>query len=569
MPLSRLTFAWQATQNAEAYRLFMDGQQIADVAEVGLELERDVAYGSHTFAIEAYNRSGTGERIQVVRSLDEPPPPVPGPVEGFDVSILAIVTQPPPSGGGSPTEHGYTVTHYVAPFASVAGASSDDDVQNATAYSNATSASTPCTAACALANQAAGDVCEWAPGVYTKVAPSGRNEPAYKPLINTEGGAFAVHTAKYPAAYNRGNSALWSDLRYTGGDVNGESITIGCGGHAAQASHNVIFDGFYLNSTTAPNSPDGMCSAFSPIAERTSGIYFRRFYIILTWPNSDTNYSAFQIRGGHNCKVFDNYVVGDAPNLSHNATFVTLYGARGVEIAYNTVISPPCGVYVKGKDALIGNSGSIHHNRIIGMSNTAFEIAETEANASFPMAVYQNLVYDFSSTYSPAGINFDNEAASDNLQYCSVYNNTVVADSGNADPGVSGCEGGVIDGTGCEMRDNIFAYLATNSQVMVNAFQAGSTQTTNIDWNYNMYYNNGAATSYAYNGSASLTFAQFKTNTGWDANSVEGNPNFTDAANDDYTITSGTARMASSTGGPVGCYITNSEEIGIRANPTY
>jgi len=53
------------------------------------------------------------------------------------------------------TGHGYTVTHYVEPFASVSGASGDDDVQNGTAFTNASNPATPCTIYCALTNAVA------------------------------------------------------------------------------------------------------------------------------------------------------------------------------------------------------------------------------------------------------------------------------------------------------------------------------------------------------------------------------------------------------------------------------
>lgn len=52
--------------------------------------------------------------------------------------------------------------------------------------------------------------------------------------------------------------------------------------------------------------------------------------------------------------------------------------------------------------------------------------------------------------------------------------------------------------------------------------------------------------------------------------SLESNPGFVDFANDDYHLSAhGQAVLtAANTGGPVGCYITGTEEVGLRANPT-
>ena len=79
-------------------------------------------------------------------------------------------------------------------------------------------------------------------------------------------------------------------------------------------------------------------------------------------------------------------------------------------------------------------------------------------------------------------------------------------------------------------------------------------------------------------GGGPITFAQWQADlaaadipaTAMQANSIEADPEFEDMQNHNFQLADNgqVALTASSTGGPVGCYITGDEEIGLRADPT-
>jgi hypothetical protein len=95
----RATFTWQAVANAAGYRIYRGTTQLASQATVGYVAEFDLPYGSHSFSIEAFNASGFGPRATIVRALTQPAPPpvpIPGAVQGFNVSFLVIASPPFP-----------------------------------------------------------------------------------------------------------------------------------------------------------------------------------------------------------------------------------------------------------------------------------------------------------------------------------------------------------------------------------------------------------------------------------------------------------------------------------------
>jgi len=95
-----------------------------------------------------------------------------------------------------------------------------------------------------------------------------------------------------------------------------------------------------------------------------------------------------------------------------------------------------------------------------------------------------------------------------------------------------------------------------------------------IQWTIdnNCYYSPGAYAWYGReNDGGDSTIGDWRSQTGQEANSIITDPEFTNLGGRDFTLANNGqgALTASSTNGPVGCYVTGSEEIGIRANPSY
>lgn len=123
-----------------------------------------------------------------------------------------------------------------------------------------------------------------------------------------------------------------------------------------------------------------------------------------------------------------------------------------------------------------------------------------------------------------------------------------------------------IDMTANIFRDNIVASVEPGTaQVLVNAYDVASLNNF-AQWDYNLYYNNGATPTFAINGAIHSGLAAWQSASGRDANSLVAAPQFTNAAGEDFRLVSNgqAALTASSTGGALGCYITGTETIGIR-----
>jgi hypothetical protein len=121
-------------------------------------------------------------------------------------------------------------------------------------------------------------------------------------------------------------------------------------------------------------------------------------------------------------------------------------------------------------------------------------------------------------------------------------------------------------------QNNIVAHLADTS------LDHGLLLTVNFDlnqcvaWNYNCYHHAGASGKWRDEPTEYTAIANWKTL--WspaEANSIYSNPQFVDYAAGNFRLASNgqSALTASSTGGPVGAYQTGSEEIGVRASPSY
>jgi hypothetical protein len=117
-------------------------------------------------------------------------------------------------------------------------------------------------------------------------------------------------------------------------------------------------------------------------------------------------------------------------------------------------------------------------------------------------------------------------------------------------------------------KDNIVACLNSSGAELLFNTQLALTDFATADFDYNLYYNDGNTARFYHVSGFQDGIANWQAASGRDTNSSVGNPSFDNAAAFNFKRT-GSGDTGSSTGGVRGCYITGSEEIGLRANPTY
>lgn len=442
----------------------------------------------------------------------------------------------PPEGAlPSPT---YTATHYVTSTATGTGNGSMEN---------------PWTLTQAMANAREGNAVQVAPGIYEGPSTGDGLSPTFRPSHDGTAAQPIVFFAQYPAATET-NPANWSRLRRTGP---ADSPLIGAGGDGAYRSH-IIIDGFYFNYNEGA-MPSGRGIVY--LGFNNTGNKVRRLRVDranLGDADDTDNFNCIQIHGSANAEITDNLFNGgyDAEG-SHNESCITTYGALNFIIEHNTFQNVTTGIYVKGSFGGVGNQGRIRFNRFTGV-RTGIELTENENGGT--VEVSQNLFYDWVGV----AIVFENSVAAEHRNFI-VHHNTIVVPTAGGTSGPVSLENG-IDMTGNVFRDNIVAsVVAGNMQVLVNAYEMASLANF-AQWDYNLYYNNGATPTFAINGAIQSGLANWQSASSRDANSRVTLPQFVNADAADFRLTNNgqAALTASSTGGPVGCYVTGSETIGIR-----
>lgn len=450
-------------------------------------------------------------------------------------------TNPAPPSNSVPNPV-YTPTHFVTATATGTG---DGSLQN------------PWTLMQAMANARAGHAVQVAPGIYEGASTNDGLSPTFRPSHDGTAAQPIVFFAQYPAA-TEPNPANWSRLRRIGP---ANSAVIGAGGDGAYRSH-IIIDGFYFNYNEGamPSTRGIVYLGFNNTGNKVRRNRFDRTN--LGAADDNDNYNCIQIHSSANAEITDNLFNGgyDA-NGSHNESCITTYGALNFLIEHNTFQNVTTGIYVKGSFGGVGNQGRIRFNRFSGFQS-GVELTENENGGS--VEVYQNLFYDWNGTNARAAIVFENSVGPEHRNFI-VHHNTIITPAPGGTSGPVYVESGV-DMTGNEFRDNIIASLVPGTtQVLVNAYEVASLANF-TRWDYNLYYNNGATPTFAVNGALQSGLANWQSASGRDANSRVTLPQFVNPGAADFRLANNgqAALTASSTGGPVGCYITGSETIGIR-----
>jgi hypothetical protein len=433
------------------------------------------------------------------------------------------------SAPGGALYSGDTPTVFAAPTAQGTGSGTSE--ANATTFADA------------LAHIVAGECLGVAPGLSSGAVNSERWEPIFAP---TNSGTLANPIrirAKYPAVYNRSSPALLSEIRISNPQaLGGNSAVLG----VRPGTNHVHFSGFYVNQGDSPPRPS---NGNFLIAYSTTGIWFEDCWLVQVITSQLDNYDSFYCEGATNLVIRNNHVQGGYGTGNHNASTMTLYGCTNILVEFNTFSAVNNGIFVKGSHNGAYNSGTVRYNKSTGAYQSLLEIAEVSVGS--PVLAYQNL-----SIRDGQGIVFD-----DSGKGCSdsqAYSNTIVSPVRDA----MRADGGALTSMAC--RDNLIAFLTATSSSAVNYQSRSTSGTSPLD--YNHYFRSNGNSLFGQNGQSYSSLGAWRTATSKEASSTEGNPLFTNSANDDYTLQVGSpARTGSSTGGARGCYITGNEIIGAAA----
>jgi hypothetical protein len=414
----------------------------------------------------------------------------------------------------------------------------------------------------------AGNQVQCAAGVYVHgVMSENSHDPGFQPANSGTSGNEIVFFAETPAATNRGSSGAWSQLRW-----NSPPTIYGSGNPIMGATYEhggsyVVFDGFYAQGTYVPAYPSQ--GAFGGGANY---VYFRRIYYDYEGPTNGSlsdNYAAIFLQSGtrnvvEDCYITGNYIADGAGN--HNHACITMYNTSDFIIKNNTFYDIHNGVFVKvGTDAGT-NWGEISYNR--------FEQASYSCFALYTIGTGHSVQAHHNLGIGAGG--YEDYVNGTITHAYSVYNNTfvggVAVGSGGTQVSMMYANGNSTATGDDQFYNNIVVIDASRTVSMWDI--AGDTTAqffgnfTLLD--HNCYYDSTAAAVFD-----GQSFANYKTALSGlaadvrEAGSFESTVTFTGAG--DYTLADNgqDALAASDVGGPVGCYVTGSEEIGVRASPVY
>lgn len=500
------------------------------------------------------------------------------------------------SGGGGSGSPSYTATHYVEAYDGGAGpGTSDFDTQTSGAFAAAAASNetpVPCTIWCALTYATAGDMVQLAPGLYVgnpNPAVQNRFKPRFRPANNGTSGNPIIFFAENPAATNLGSPSLFTELTANQATLPANpQPTFGCYGETLQAEGQeyIIWDGIYVSQENGAHPFHGQCS----LAYHTLDVEIRRCVFDRTETGGGDQFCAINLESATDVRIVDCVFRGGSSNpptgpSSHNDGAITIYSGYNFLIEYckfmrNEADDSDMGqsIFVKGdKGGANGNHGVIRYcwmeGQIYSSDDGIMSLNYADGSAG-GVEVYQNVMW---KNWGGISVRVD---GTELFKSFNIHHNTIV--DTRANDGVDGM--GVF--TFREMtledeltvRDNIVAHLLdNNANRPLIATEVGVDLDECIDFD-NQHYFNGFSNPVWNIGVDVDGGTQYTSLETWqaqwtdvDANATYGDPLFEDYANGDLRLQTGSPCLtgASVGNGPRGAYITGSEEIGVRANPTY
>ena len=418
-----------------------------------------------------------------------------------------------------------------------------------------------------MARAVAGNQVQVSPGLYlgSPTPMPERQDAFFMPANSGTLGNEIAFFAEHPAATNYGSTSLYSELREQVSGDQDNGATLGTGGQDY-----VIFDGFYLDEFyNIPQGNGGIVNAFG----ESYFCEFRRLAFDRYDRSYVGNYNAncIYMDGTNNHKVLDCRFEGAIPNsANHNNASINIYNSGDYLIQNCYFGNNTNGIYSKENFIQpstdpppdFRNSGTVRYCHFY-QGGIGFEVQQGNT-----IDVEYNLFEDNDPLFA-ASLMLDSGPDRIGELTWRFQHNTIIL-PGGADIGffMKDVLGGL---TNCVWRDNIVyspSAMSSGYFVTTSAWDSGSiTQWTWADWtiDYNCYY---APTALRWYGDALgelvTSLADWRTETGQEANSIDSDPEFVGGG--DYRLANNAqaALTASSTGGPVGCYVTGSEEIGIR-----
>lgn len=374
----------------------------------------------------------------------------------------------------------------------------------------------------------AGDVVLVTPGTYSGTG-HGDKYPYYSPVNSGSSGNLIT--------FQSATSGTYVDLTFSSGS--GGMI-------GAHNSDYIKWKDFRIDEATAVSASDT-----GPIVVWScTGCVIDHNYVDGNGdPGYGDNHNGIRIEDANNVTVSNNTVVNVRTSIvnQRNGACIMTYAVRGSTIEHNDLSDCGTGIYLKGESTQTQYGYTVRYNLIHetswGMYITNF------TNAAGDMTnVYQNIVRDCTER----GISISGDVSS--LYNVSIDNNTI--DGCVLNMGIRTATGG-----GLSFTDN----LSTNPGGTSSSYEvfAGGDATSHTAWssNYNLYYGQDRWT---FNSTAYTTLANWRTAISDEANSSVQDPLYVNAASNDFHLQAGSpALTASSTGGPVGAYITGSETIGV------
>lgn len=454
---------------------------------------------------------------------------------------------------GSSSAFTYTPTHYVAPFASV-GAANDYTDLGQPAYDASVSSGTPTTLGTAMAHAVGGNKVRCSPGVYVGNLTGSRNTPSFRPSgIGTSVNPI-IFFAQYPAAYNWGSTSLYSEIRRPGALSGTLCPAMG----AVSGSNYVFFDGFYGDEEQTLSAPNrGLFYAGGGV----TGVQYRRCAFTRGGDYTGTsghNPNAIYFEGTVNSVVTDCYFSGRVrvyPSNLRQTGNIEVYNSDGYLLQYNTHDGNYTGQYIKeNDDPTYSTDGRMCYNRFLNVQRGLLQ-QQGVANE-----IDHNLVYLCNASDAFAAIDLIGGPPRPNKDY-NIHHNTLVV-GGPA----SGWDINSSEIVTSEFKNNIVYAESGHTGRMV-LFSGTISLWDWADWELdnNCYYSVGGTYTFSSlpAGAAISGIAAWRTETGDEANSITSDPLFVNASTHDYRLQSGSPAAGK------GCFETGSEEIGMRANPSY